>query len=75
MNNKISLLSEWASKAKQFSPELRLGQCYFNEALKILPLEKLSTLTGTPADCFYNDDRIPLFLKEVERLLNEKSPT
>ena len=47
--------------------EWRLGQAYFNYAEELYP-EETNQLRGTEYDCFYNDEKIPNFLKK----LNEK---
>ena len=54
-------------KVQNKPEEWRLGQAYFNYAEELYP-EETNQLRGTEYDCFYNDEKIPEFLKK----LNEK---
>ena len=54
-------------KVQNKPDEWRLGQAYFNYAEELYP-EETNQLRGTEYDCFYNDEKIPNFLKK----LNEK---
>ena len=54
-------------KVQNKPEEWRLGQAYFNYAEELYP-EETNQLRGTEYDCFYNDEKIPNFLKK----LNEK---
>lgn len=49
---------------------LRSGQSIFNCTYDILP-DIANKLCGTDYDCFYHDDRVEDFLKEVARLFEE----
>ena len=48
--------------------EWRLGQAYFNYAYELFPKET-DQLRGTKFDCFYVDDRIPIFIEELNKLI------
>ena len=54
-------------KVQNKPDEWRIGQAYFNYAYELYPKEA-DELRGTEYDCFYVDERIPVFLKK----LNEK---
>lgn len=59
-------------KVQNKPEEWRLGQAYFNYAEELYP-EEANQLRGTKYDCFYNDERIPIFLEELnENLLKFK---
>lgn len=49
--------------------EWRYGQAIFNYAYKIFPTE-VNKLRASEYDCFYRDDKVDLFLKELKNLLN-----
>ena len=48
-------------KVQNKPKEWRLGQAYFNYAYELYPKE-VEELRGTEYDCFYADERIPIFL-------------
>ena len=54
-------------KVQNKPKEWRLGQAYFNYAYELYP-EETEELRSTEYDCFYVDNRIPIFLEK----LNEK---
>jgi len=54
-------------KVQNKPKEWRLGQAYFNYAYELYPKET-EELRGTEYDCFYVNERIPVFLEK----LNEK---
>ena len=54
-------------KVQNKPEEWRLGQAYFNYAEELYPKET-NQLRGTEYDCFYDNNKIPIFLKK----LNEK---
>lgn len=62
------MFSEWADLVNGFTgdrpPELRLGQWAFALLYKSHP-EIADAISGTDADPFYRDDRIPEFLCEL----------
>ena len=49
---------------------LRVGQSIYNCAYSIFP-DVVDEIHGTENDCFYHDERIEDFLKEVCRLVEE----
>ena len=62
--NKIADIKEMA----KFRPKhIRYGQSIFNESYKLYPKET-DELRATQYDCFYNDDKVEIFLEK----LNEK---
>ena len=52
--------------------EWRLGQAYFNYAYSHVPKE-VDKIRGTDQDCFYEDNKIPEFLKALNKLLLTKN--
>lgn len=52
---------------------LRKGQSIFNEVCKLFPKEA-NTLVGTVYDCFYDDNKIDLFLEKMKQLTEFVSP-
>ena len=54
-------------KVQNKPEEWRLGQAYFNYAEELYP-EETNQLRRTEYDCFYDNNKIPNFLKK----LNEK---
>ena len=48
-------------------PEYRLGQAIFNESDRLLH----HNLAGSKNDCFYDDNKIIDFLKDLEKIINE----
>ena len=54
-------------KVQNKPEEWRLGQAYFNYAYELYPKEA-DELRGTEYDCFYDNNKISIFLKK----LNEK---
>lgn len=48
--------------------EWRLGQAYFNYAEELYP-EEANQLRGTEYDCFYDNNKIPIFLEELNKKL------
>ena len=52
-----------AKRQYELNPHLRLGQCYFNEAIARHP--EFEYTRGSDVDPFYRDDRIEKFLKEL----------
>ena len=55
-------------KVQNKPDEWRLGQAYFNYAEELYP-EETNQLRGTEYDCFYNDEKIPNFLKKLNETL------
>lgn len=55
-------------KVQNKPKEWRLGQAYFNYAEELYP-EKTNQLRGTGYDCFYDDNKIPIFLEELNKNL------
>ena len=55
-------------KVQNKPEEWRLGQAYFNYAEELYP-EETNQLRGTEYDCFYNDEKIPNFLKKLNETL------
>ena len=55
-------------KVQNKPEEWRLGQAYFNYAEELYP-EETNQLRGTEYDCFYNDNKIPIFLEELNKNL------
>ena len=53
-------------KVQNKPEEWRLGQAYFNYAYELYP-EETNQLRGTEYDCFYNDNKIPIFLEELNK--------
>lgn len=68
------LLSKVQSSSKQFLSDAkrsqRKGQALMN-ALYMCDEELYTAITGTDADCFYDDKRIPEFTKAVEEALDD----
>lgn len=58
----LNELHRRVSIAMKHFPSLRYGQAMFNEALSLFP-EKTESLRGTEDDCFYDDSKVPAFLK------------
>ena len=48
-------------------PEYRLGQAIFNESDRLLH----HNLAGSKNDCFYDDDKVVDFLRDLEKIINE----
>ncbi len=48
--------------------EWRRGQAYFNYAYEMFP-EVVDEIRGTDRDCFYRNDRIGIFLEELNSKL------
>lgn len=55
-------------KVQNKPKEWRLGQAYFNYAEELYP-EETNQLRGTKYDCFYDDNKIPIFLEELNKNL------
>ena len=49
-------------KVQNKPEEWRLGQAYFNYAYELYP-EETNQLRGTEYDCFYDNNKIPVFWK------------
>lgn len=62
--------SEVLERARALPREWRAGQCLFN-ALRLLAPTLASQLTGTDADCFYNDNKIPAFWAALAKARND----
>lgn len=54
-----------AEKQLQVNVQMRLGQLIFAEAYSKFP-EAVNNLRNTKFDCYYDDDRIDLFLLELQ---------
>jgi hypothetical protein len=52
------------------NPKWRLGQAYFN-ALCCLDSPTVEQIRGTENDCFYQDEKIPLFKIKVLEIWND----
>lgn len=59
------LIRDARIEMKKF-PNLRFGQAIANVGSSYYP--KSLNLFGTEFDCFYNDDRVELFLDKIEEL-------
>lgn len=59
---KLNELHKRVAVAMKHFPSLRYGQATFNEAANLFP-EKTEALRGTEDDCFYDDSKVPAFLK------------
>ena len=55
-------------KVQNKPEEWRLGQAYFNYAYELYP-EETNRLRGTEYDCFYDDNKIPIFLEKLNKNL------
>ena len=55
-------------KVQNKPEEWRLGQAYFNYAYELYPKE-VNELRGTEYDCFYDNNKIPMFLEELNKKL------
>ena len=55
-------------KVQNKPEEWRLGQAYFNYAYELYP-EETNQLRGIEYDCFYDDNKIPIFLEELNKNL------
>ena len=55
-------------KVQNKPDEWRLGQAYFNYAYEMWP-DEVELLRGTDFDCFYINERIPVFLNKLNELL------
>jgi len=53
------------------TPHIRVGQALFNRCHLKFPASTAS-LVGTTYDCYYNDDKIDIFLSRLETILMEK---
>lgn len=49
-------------------PQWRLGQCAFNALMDLRP-DVADAIRATEDDPFYDDERIPRFLKKVKEIL------
>ena len=61
-------------KIKQLSinrpKEWRYGQAVFNIAYILFP-EETDTFRGTSRDCYYDDNKVDIFLETLNNLVNE----
>ena len=55
-------------KVQNKPEEWRLGQAYFNYAYELYP-EETNQLRGTEYDCFYDDNKISIFLEKLNKKL------
>ena len=55
-------------KVQNKPEEWRLGQAYFNYAYELYP-EETNQLRGTEYDCFYDDNKISIFLENLNKKL------
>ena len=55
-------------KVQNKPEEWRLGQAYFNYACELYP-EETNQLRGTEYDCFYDDNKISIFLEKLNKKL------
>ena len=55
-------------KVQNKPEEWRLGQAYFNYAEELYP-EETNRLRGTEYHCFYDDNKIPIFLEKLNKIL------
>ena len=55
-------------KVQNKPKEWRLGQAYFNYAEELYPKEA-NQLRGTEYDCFYDNNKISIFLEELNKNL------
>ena len=55
-------------KVQNKPEEWRLGQAYFNYAEELYP-EETNLLRGTEYDCFYDDNKISIFLEKLNKNL------
>ena len=55
-------------KVQNKPEEWRLGQAYFNYAYELYS-EETNQLRGTEYDCFYDDNKISIFLENLNKKL------
>ena len=55
-------------KVQNKPEEWRLGQAYFNYAYELYPKET-NQLRGSEYDCFYDDNKISIFLEKLNKKL------
>lgn len=63
----MCILVEHSLSEMRKYPEYRLGQAIFNESDRLLH----HNLAGSKNDCFYDDNKIIDFLKDLEKIINE----
>lgn len=63
----------WKEVAQRQASGQRLGQAVFNTAAEKHPYAA-RLITASENDCFYRDEKIPLFLPEFEKLSQEYPP-
>ena len=66
MKEKIIVL---ASAMKVISPMWRWGQSVFNATCELYPAQA-ELYRGTISDCYYRDDLVDEFLKQIENNVN-----
>lgn len=67
--DKLSIIQikQNAAKMIKINTEIRYGQAIFNAAYKLFP-NATNELRNTEYNCFYDDDRVNIFL---EQLINQ----
>jgi hypothetical protein len=65
-NEEVDKIKARADAMKRAHPKLRFGQSLMN-ALFYENRFVFDKITGTDADCFHHDKRIPAFLEELAR--------
>lgn len=66
-NEWIQLMKVSIDMVEMSNRQLRMGQAHMNALHQIRP-ELYEDITGTDADCFYNDEKIHNFMKFLNDL-------
>jgi hypothetical protein len=70
MVTKLQMLYNLSDYLKHDNSQWRYGQSLFS-ALNILDPETADKIRATKNDCFYQDNRVPVFIIKVNELWNE----
>ncbi len=57
-------IKKLADQAIRINTEIRYGQAVYNAAYKLFPIST-KKLTGREYDCFYDSDKIDIFLEKL----------
>lgn len=68
MDNPIQNIILHAADLKTANPQLRWGQSIFNATYELYPAQA-DLYRGTISDCFYRDDLVDEFLKQIENTI------
>ena len=74
MDNRVEKIWDEATSMKAEHPEWRWGQCVFNATHQLYP-KQADLYRGTISDCFYRDDLIDVFLKQIENTIGNEECT